>query len=293
MSAALKRASSNGDAVERVAPLMHWWFLLDMFLVFIAGVQLFVLSEFTNQFFAWTIASTLTAATFGAAYWSTLPMLFVSFRERVWANARIAVLGVWFFTTLTLGATFLNWDKFHWSSPLVTAQLAFYVWLAIYALVPIGLLVAFWMQRQQPGVDPARTFPLPAWFRVLLGAQALVMLGIGAALFLAPAAMLPLWAWTLTPLTCMALGAWCVGIAVTNLHALVENDLARLRGAMVTYALLGALQLAAVARYSAQLTWSRASALLYLFFLAIVLLSGAIGFVLARRAGAFTERTRN
>jgi hypothetical protein len=290
-TAASNRAASDANAA-RVTPLMHWWFLIDIVLVFIAGVQLFVLGEFTNQFFAWTIASTLTAATFGAAYWSTLPMLSISFRENVWAHARIAVGGVWVFTTLTLLATFFHWDKFHWASPLLTAQLAFYVWLAIYALVPIGVLVAFFLQRRARGMDPARTLPLPAWFRILLGAQGLVLLGVGAGLFLASGAMISLWAWTLTPLTAMALGAWCIGIAVTNLQALVENDFTRLRGALLTYALLGALQLIAVARYFAQLNWHSAAAWLYLIFLVVILFSGTVGFFFARRAAALKQIAR-
>ncbi len=269
---------------QPVAPLMRWWFLADMVLVLIAGVQLFVLSEFTNQFFAWTIKSTLTAAFLGAAYWSTLPMLWNSFRAREWANARIALPGVWVFTLLTLFATLQHWDKFHWSNPLVTAQFAFWFWLAIYVSVPIFVVGVWFVQRRVPGIEPARTQPLPNWFRAVLGAQALVLFGVGAAFYFFSSAMIPLWLWTLTPLTSAAIGAWCIGIGVTTAWGIWENDARRLRGAMLTYALFGILQLLAVSRYASQVNWNNTLAFFYLAFLASALVMGALGVMYSRRA---------
>jgi hypothetical protein len=265
---------------------MHWWFAIDIILVFIAGVQLFVLSEFTNIFFAWTIQSALTAAFLGAAYWSSIPMLYTSFRQTVWANARIAITGVWLFTTLTLILTLQHWDRFHHSSPLLTAQFAFWMWLAIYVIVPVALLVSWLLQRRIPGGDPPRQYPLPLWFRVILALQAIIMLAVGAALYLTPAAMIPLWAWTLTPLTAGAVGAWSIGIGVTTAQAIWENDWRRVHGSFIAYALLGILQLIAVARYSAQLDWTRAGTPLYLAFIVSILIVGSIAVYLGRKSSS-------
>jgi hypothetical protein len=263
---------------------MRWWFAIDMVLVFIVGVQLFVLSEVTDQFFAWTIKSALTAAFLGAAYWSTLPMLWHSYRAPTWAHARIAVPGVWAFTLLTLFATLQHWDKFHWNSPLWTAQFAFWVWLAIYVGVPIALVILWSIQRRVPGVEPARMHPLPLWFRAVMATQALVLFAVGAALYFFPGALIPVWMWTLTPLTSIAIGAWCIGIGVTTAWGIWENDARRLRGAMWTYALLGVLQLVVVARYAVQINWGNGFALVYLAFLGSVVVTGAFGVMLARRA---------
>ena len=271
------------QGAQPLAPVLRWWFLADMILVFIAGVQLFVLSDFTNQFFAWTVKSTFTAAFLGAAYWSTLPMLFNSFRERHWANARIALPGVWTFTLLTLFATLQHWDKFHWSNPLVTAQFAFWVWLAIYVGVPIFVVGAWFVQRRVPGIEPARAYPYPNWFRVLLGAQAFALFGVGVGLYFFPSAVIPLWLWTLTPLTSMAVGAWCIGIGVTTAWGIWENDARRLRGAMLTYALFGILQWVVVARYAVQINWGNGFMLVYLAFLGSVVVAGALGVMFARR----------
>ncbi len=271
------------QTVQAVSPIMHWWFLADTVLVFIAGMQLFVLSEFTDRFFAWTIKSTLTAAFLGAAYWSSIPMLVVSFRERVWANARVAVPGVWLFTVLTSIATFQHWDKFHWRNPLFSAQFAFWMWLGIYVLVPLGVAIAWFYQHRVPGGDPVRARPMQAWMRALLLAQAGVMVISGIALYAASALTLPLWAWALTPLTSAAAGAWCIGIGLTALWGIWENDWQRVRGAMLSYALLGVLQFVALARYTAQVDWSKPAVYVYVAFLLSILVVGALGVYFARQ----------
>lgn len=285
----LTASKTDKQTVQPLAPLMRGWFYADMVLVFVAGVQLFVLSELTNQFFAWTIKSSLTAAFLGAAYLSTLPMLWNSARERVWANARIAVPGVWVFTVLTFIATLQHWDKFHWNNPLFTAQFAFWVWLAIYVLVPVTLVVVYFIQRRVPGVEPARVAPIQTVMRIAIGAQAIVMLLLGAAMFLGANAVAPLWAWALTPLTSAAVGAWFIGTGVTGLWSLYENDWRRIRAAMLTYALLGILQFVAAARFFAQIDFSKSSAILYLAFMLSIVLVGGLGVYCAKRAGAFEK----
>lgn len=275
--------ATSANTVQQVSPWMHWWFLVDTVLVLIAGIQLFVLSEMTNQFFAWTIQAPLTAAFLGAAYWGAIPMLLTSFRERVWANARIAITGVWLFTVLTLILTIQFWGKFNWASPLLTAQFAFWTWLAIYVLVPVGVGATWFIQRRMPGGDPPRLRPLPQWFRVVLGAQAVIMLVVGIALYFVSSAMIPLWAWALTPLTSGAVGAWSIGLGLTTAQAVWENDWRRIGGGISGYALFGLLQLVAVARYTGQIDWSRASAWLYLIFIASVLVVGSVGVWLWRR----------
>ena len=90
-------------------------------MVLLAGVPLFVGSEQTDQYFAWTIRPPLTAAVLGALYWSAVPFVFLSAREREWANARLAVPGVLVFTTLGLIATVLHADRFHFTSTVFVA----------------------------------------------------------------------------------------------------------------------------------------------------------------------------
>jgi hypothetical protein len=187
---------------------------------------------------------------------------------------------------LTSNATFQHWDKFHWNSPVLTARLAFWVWLAVYILVPTGLALAWYAQRRVPGGEPERQAPMQAWFRILLGAQAAVIFLFGVFLFFFPDRLLAAWVWTLTPLTSAAIGAWLIGIGITLVWAIWENDWPRLHGTMLTYALLGVLQLIAVVRYGGQITWSSPTAWLYAAFLVSIVGMGGLGALFARRAAS-------
>jgi hypothetical protein len=268
-------------AAQPVSPLMHAWFLVDMLLVTIAGTQLFILTGATDRFFAWTIQSGLTAAFLGAAYFSTLPMLLHSFRARLWAEARSAVPGVWAFTLLTTIATLVYWGKFNWASPLLTARVAFWAWLVVYLAVPVGVALAWLVQKRVPGRDPARGPGLPLVLRLALAAQAALALLVGALLYALPGLMLPLWPWTLTPLTSAAVGAWLIGVGLTLAWMVVEADWRRVRGVLLTFALFGALQLIAVARYGGAVQWRYASTWLYLAFLLSAFAVSVVGYALS------------
>ena len=54
-------------AVKPLAPGMRWLLFAAAVLVFLAGFQLFVLTEHTGTYFAWTIANPPAAAFLGAS----------------------------------------------------------------------------------------------------------------------------------------------------------------------------------------------------------------------------------
>ena len=103
------------------------------------------------------------------------------------------------------------------------------------------------------------------------------------ALFAVPGPAAPQWPWTLTPLLAQATGAWLISLGVAGGHALLENDARRLRPASVGYILLAVLQAIALARYPHQFHWGSASRIVYLIFLATMLLTGAAGLARGRR----------
>ncbi|OLC63161.1 MAG: hypothetical protein AUH76_07035 [Candidatus Rokubacteria bacterium 13_1_40CM_4_67_11] len=120
---------------------MRWLLYAASALVFLAGFQLTVFTEQTATYFAWTIARPLTGAFLGASYWAAVPVEVIAARQSSWANARVAVPAIWLFTALTLVATLLHFDQFHFSSPIASAQGAAWFWLAIYAGVPVAMLI--------------------------------------------------------------------------------------------------------------------------------------------------------
>lgn len=278
--------STAPTAPQQIIPGMRLVLYLAGVLVAITGVQLFILTEYTDQFFAWTIQPPLTAAFLGAAYWSACALEFSAAREASWSRARIAVPAVLIFTGLTLVVTLLHLDRFHLARPEFMARSAAWAWLLVYALVPIALAALLALQLRAPGATPARTAPLPVWLSALMAVQGLVLLVIGALLLISPQTLLESWPWKLTPLTGRAIGAWAVGLGVAVAQALWENDLLRVRAMTLSSLCFGALVLIAVARYAGDMNWSSPAAPAFVVFIASILVAGLSGWLLTRRVKA-------
>jgi hypothetical protein len=256
---------------------MRRMLLVASALVLAAGIPLFLLSARTETGFAWTIDPPLTAAFLGAGYWGSFVLELLASRERVWANARVAVAPVLTFTVLTLVATLLHLDRFHFHSSSATARLSTWGWLGVYVIVPPLLTVLLVRQLRAPGTDPPRAARLPSALRVLLGGQAAVLLALGALLFVAPADTKGLWPWALTPLTARAVAAWLIGIGLAAALVVREDDWRRVRVAMVAYAAIGVLELIALGRYRHDVDWNGVQAYVFVAFVLSVALVGAYG----------------
>ena len=247
------------------------WLVAVSALLLGVSLSLLVLTEQTDRFFAWTVSPPLTAAFLGAGYAASCVFQFLAARQRLWIRARIAPLGALIFTSLTLLATLIHLDRFHLDSPIGV------FWVAIYAVAPPVLLVLLIRQWRMPGADAVRTQPLVTWLRLLLGMQALILVPLGAALFIAPLSTAQLWPWTLTPLTARAIGAWLIAVGAGMAQAIWENDLDRVRIAFVSFAVYGALQLVAIARYPDTINWTTPQAWLFAGFPLVLLVSGGSG----------------
>lgn len=253
-------------------------------LVLLAGVQLSVFSEHTATYFAWTIANPATAAFLGAAYGGSMVIAVLAARARWWADARIAIPTVFLFTALTLVVTLVYLDSFHLAAGVgLTTLLATWAWIAVYMVVPVALAAVAFVQWRTPGVDPPRRAPLPAWLAVLIGVQALALLGVAATLLVSPAAAAHLWPWRLTPLTARAIGVWVLSFGVAGGHAVLERDLRRLRPVACGYAAVAVLEGVVLARYGDRLDWGSAQPWCYLGFLALMLLTGVTAVLLGAR----------
>jgi hypothetical protein len=279
----IREASAPGApgelaAVKPIVPAMRWLLFAAAVLVFLAGFQLFALTEHTGTYFAWTIANPLAAAFLGASYWASLSIEALAGRQTAWAHARIAVPAVLVFTVLTLVATLLHLDKFHFGGSFaVGTQIATWAWIAIYVLVPLLMLIVLAVQARIPGQDPPRSAALPGWVYGALTVQAVGLFGFGMALFAAPAQTAPLWPWKLTPLLAQVTGAWLIGLGIAAAHALLDRDARRFRPAAVGSVLFAVLQSIALARYPHLFEWRSSAGIVYLIFLATMLMTGAVG----------------
>lgn len=252
-------------------------------LVFLVGIQLFVLTEATDRFFAWTIGSPLTAAFLGAAYWASFAMELAASRQRAWSHARIAVPAVLVFTAATFVVTLIHLEQFHLDDPRVLTRFLTWGWLVVYAVVPPLMLLILVRQVRAAAPDRPRRRPTPAWFRVLLSVHAVVMVPLGVALLVDPAGVASIWPWPLTPLTGRAVGAWSLGLGIAAAHAVWENDWSRIGAATASYLVFGVLELVAIARYPSELAWDTAGAWIYVGFLLSAALAGGYGWWHAHR----------
>jgi hypothetical protein len=250
-------------------------------LTLVATGDLLVLARHTDALFAWTIQPPISAAFLGAGYGGGFVLSVLSLRSRSWGLAQVAMATVWVFTVLTLVATLLHLDRFHFGADGLVARGAAWFWLAVYLVVPVALGIAVVTQLQPSRRRGAR--PLPWWLATLLAVEGAVMLVVGIVQLVAPGLAATWWPWMLTPLTSRMIGAWLVAFGVAAGLSLVEGDLIRLRIAAIGYTVFGLLELAALAGYGDAVRWGAPATTLYLAGLVSIVITGAAGWVLATR----------
>lgn len=263
----LNQASNRSADAAKTTPAMQGLLLVAAVLVFVIGFPLFLASTATGTYFAWTIATPLTAAFLGASYWAAGLLEWLSSRQQWWCDARIAVPAVLLFTVLTLVVTLIHLDKFHFDADTPVTLLVTWAWLIVYAVVPVIMVTVLALQGRRRGEDRPRTAPLSKTLRLMLIAQAAILMAVGLALLVATSAAAPFWPWSLTPLTARAIGAWLLSIGVALAHAAWENDRLRIRPLAVSYLAFAGLQFVALGRFAGDFAWGATAATLYLAYL--------------------------
>ncbi len=257
--------------------------ILVLPLLFIAGVQLFVLSAQTETYFAWTFAAPISAAFMGAGYWSAMFHAYTGARARDWAYVRTSMAAAITATGLLTITTFLHLGKFHFMAPLFLTRFVTWVWIAVYTLVPPILAIAWIIQSRLPAAHVRAETPLPAWMRggfLLLSAFTLLC---GLGLFFIPEAMTNFWPWTVPPLAARAVSSWLSAFGVACLSIAVENDIHHGAGTCSSLFAFCALQWIVVARYASTIAWQRPLTIGYIFFLALGLLIPGANLLADRR----------
>jgi hypothetical protein len=267
------------DDIRRVIPAMRAVFVIGSVLVALAAIQLFILTDHTAYFFAWTISPGLSAAFLGGFYITSFVLVAASAAEDEWSRARVGVGGIFVFVTLTMITTFRHLDKFHFHASAFPTGAA-WLWTIIYVVAPIGVAVALVLQERAPGIDRPRVGLLPAWYRVALLAQAVVLFVV--AISLSASSSASWWPWTLTPLVAQGMASWLIALAIVLVTAAWENEWQRIRIASLAYVVLAAVQLIALARYANALRGGTGQ-VLYIAFLVVAATTGLTGIVMARR----------
>lgn len=259
-------------------------FRASALLALIAGLLLFAGATRTDDYFSWTIDPPQTAAFLGASFWAAAILFQWAAQQRDWERLRIAVFPELAVAVLLLIATYMHLDKFH-------DDLFGYFWVAVYSIAP-AVLIYLISATRGPGdaADGEQPIPMPVWLRAALALQALAFAVYGVGLFVSPSGFDAAWPWALTPLTARAIASFLLGFALAAAIALRSGSLQRFRGAALTYAALGALQLLSVALHSSDFDDGAALPLFAAFF-ASVLAVGAAGSLLGRELQASSSRS--
>jgi hypothetical protein len=281
--------TKTSSIVRPVTAFTRVVFVLAALLATIAGIQLYILTDRTGHYFAWTIAQPLSATFLGAGYWTGATLLIFAAGERAWANIRIAVAAVAAFVPLMLLATLLHLDRFHFQSGDPVARVAAWAWIIVYVVVPFVILAVILFQLRTPGGDPPGGASIQGWIRVLIGVNAAISLIVCVGLFLSPGAS-SLWPWQLTPLTAQSIASGFLALAVASAQFIRENTWSRGRVGTLSYLLVGGLQLIALARYPGTVAWSRPGAWLYVLFMAGIVCGGVYSTIAVRKAASDDKR---
>ena len=267
----------EADEADRLHPGMRWLLWTVVVLALLAGIELFVLTDHTDRFFAWTISPPVTAAFLGATYWSASLMALLSVRTARWSSAQPMVVGIMAVTPLLLVVTLAHLSKFHMGTPYGI------VWLIVYATLPVVTPVLIAMQlRTAPG--PVRTAPIPRPIAWLMGILAAGLLVVGGVLLFGSSTAARFWPWPLATLSAQAIGSWFVAYGVTAAWVVAKGDLIRARSAAFAYAAFGLLGLIAVLRYPGSLDWSSARTVLFVGASAAAMAGGTVAAFLTMRA---------
>jgi hypothetical protein len=268
---------------------MRWLFIGAGVLAGIAGIQLYVLGDHTDQYFAWTIHPPLMAAFLGGAFWAGATGVFLAARQPHWAQARPFLFGATTYTLLILLTTLLHLDRFHLHSS-GDARVAALAWLIVYVGLPPVVVVLLWRQVRSPGGESPPETPLSSLARAVLGASAVLTAVVGVGLWLAPSLANRVWLWDLTPLTSQAGGSVLLTLAVSATLVIRESDQRILRNGLVVFVVGAALELTALVRYAGQVHWNRPLAWVYVLAL-LAMLIGSLAVLSTAQATADARLT--
>ena len=193
---------------DRVLPTTRWLSAFIAPFLLVAFVLLYGFPSHTARLFAWPILGTMTPMVLASAYLGGFWFFVQALRERRWAAVKLGFPAVALFATLLGIATVLHWEKFS------HGHVAFWLWAGLYFTAPF-LVVAAWLTNRAveaaPQDDELRIGEVARW---AIGGVGLATLLTGILMFVAPPAMIAMWPWPLTPLTCQVVGAiFCLGSA--------------------------------------------------------------------------------
>lgn len=274
-----------------VLPGTRWLLTAFAALTLLAVVQLLVLADVADRYWAWTIRTEATAAFLGAGYAAGFVLAVVALREHEWSRIRVPLVTVTTFAVVTAIATLVHLHRLNLTSGGAVAQVVAWTWLAVYLVVPVACVVVVTRQERHRRRPEEVLRPMPDWLTALLALEGALLFAAGTVLFagglmvhhhVEPGAT-DFWPWGLMPLGAQTIGAWLIAFGVAAAMAIHQGDLSRLLVSAVTYTAFGVFELVAVLWHWPQVSRQGPWRWIYLVVLVAIVLTGAYGWWVARQ----------
>jgi hypothetical protein len=239
---------------DRVLPGTRWLSLFIAPFLVVAFVLLYLFPGETERLWAWTITPTMTPMVLASAYLGGAYYFVRALRIRRWSTIAAGLPPVTVFAGLLGVATVLHWDRFNHGHP------AFWLWTFLYATAPFLVAWAYVTNRRYAAAATEDEERVGAAARGVAALAGVLALGWGAVMFVVPAWVIPIWPWSLTPLTCRVLGAiFCLGIAGLWIAAdprwVSVHLMLQVAAIMLTLILVAALRARSELAFDKPVTW--------------------------------------
>ncbi|MEU6978235.1 MULTISPECIES: hypothetical protein [unclassified Streptomyces] len=249
------------------------------------GALLVVASVTGHAAGPWVSPEALSPGLLGAAMAGVAPALLTVGRSGSWAEVRtliwpLAVVLVGLFAVSLLNGGALR---------VVSGGPIFLVlfslgWVATLALLALGAVVCLVLQLRRPVRAPvARIAPLPGWSKPALALLGAGWFGLGTGLLVSPAFWGALVPWAVSRADAQGLGVWALALGVGVLGSLAEDDLARIRPALLSVPLVALAAAVLLAVHASAVDWGSGPALSLVGLVVGLLATGVSGQVLWTR----------
>jgi hypothetical protein len=191
---------------DRVLPFTRGLSLFIVPFLVVAWVILYLFPGHTARLWSWPIPVQMTSMMLASAYLGGAYFFLRVAREGQWHHTGAGFLAVTTFASLLAVATLLHWDKF------LHHHVSFWLWAGLYFTTPF-LVIGAWLANRRYAVPPAADdVLLTPVEQTVIAVVGVVALAEGVVMFVAPSAVIDLWPWALTPLTCRLTAAvFCLG----------------------------------------------------------------------------------
>jgi hypothetical protein len=238
-------AVACGD--DAVLPETRWASWIIVAVLVPAAIVLWVLPQRTADLWAWTFKPQMTAIFMGSGYGAGAYFFARVARSGRWHPASAGVLSAAIFAALMLAVTVVHYDRFNHGDAPFLAAVAFYGWVVVYILSPLGV---GWLWQRNERLDSGAAGDPVVAASVRRVAQLVGVGAIGAATvcLVSPSTAIDVWPWPLTPLTARVIACFTAQVGIGALLLSRDERWSAWRLLLQTFLLATALLLVGAAR---------------------------------------------